>query len=252
MSAIRTGCHTHASPWSPTSLMETIGLREFPKAPHTQVLSLERHVQGWLRHQQRNRLYTESNMTSTALDQLYERPAFQSWYAANRAELLDEVHLRQQGVLWRRLTKLAILLVGLCVLPAFSFSNQARITGWSGVPNGVPPSAATMSQLILTQMGYVRHERSIAVWGCRASEQTSQLCNTVLSQAETLVVLVAVCTLLTSVFMPRRTRYTATASLISFLVLLAECASVTGVKVQPGLGFIVILGFVASAVVRAA
>jgi hypothetical protein len=216
-----------------------------------------------LRRQQQHALYDELNITQASLDALYASPAFQTWYGANREELLRDAQLRESSYKWRSLARAAVLLTALMLLPAFSFSTETNAQQWRksltpGNSNTGTVVSAPFAQLLLTRMNYIQNARSVEVVATQALPFASHMradvrafAASVLSMAEWVAILTAVCCLVTSCFMPRGSRCTASTAFAAFLVVLMESALIPGVAVRLGLGTLLILTVVGTEIRRA-
>ncbi|KPA85958.1 hypothetical protein ABB37_00254 [Leptomonas pyrrhocoris] len=221
-----------------------------------------------LRRRQLQALYDELNITEASLDDLYASPKFLEWYGANREELLRDAQLRESFYRWRSLARAVVLLMALLLLPAFSFSTDTNAVQWrtslafSSSNTGVAPAtvaSAPFAQLLLTRMRYIQNARSAEAVATRALPFASYmradvrtLVASVVGMAEWVAIVAAVCSLVTSCFMPRGSRRTASVAFTAFLVVLIESALVPGVSVGLGLGSFLIVIVVATTIRRAA
>lgn len=80
----------------------------------------------------RDLAYRKSSCTRQALDELYTTPAFQRWYREHRPRLMQMASLRHQGHRWSHLATLFVLLIALCLLPAFQLSSSSSAAAQHG------------------------------------------------------------------------------------------------------------------------
>lgn len=216
-----------------------------------------------LRRQQQHALYDQLDITEASLDALYASPKFQEWYGANRAELLREQQLRESFYQWRSLARAAVLLVALLLLPAFSFSTETNAVQWqaslTSASTAPAVEAAPFAQILLTRMHFIQSTRPAEAFASRvlpfASHMRADLRTfvaTAVSMAEWLAIVAAVCSLVTSCFMPRGSRRAASVALGAFLVVLIESLLVPGVSMKLGLGSLLVVTVVAAQIRRAA
>lgn len=207
---------------------------------------IDQLVQKVFTRQQRWRKYHDTNITESALNDLYDRPAFQAWYTENRSELLERVQQCRYTAVWRGVTGLLVLLIALTAVPAFDFNNQAKTL--TLVKSSGP--SATFAQLIRVRVAHLQSREDLAFIPSITPGQ--KLLVTVVSEMELLALSTAVVAMLVSTFMPRGMGFTAATAVTSLVVLLAECGSATDGRLRCGMGAAILIGTAAIAVARAA
>ncbi|KAL7702559.1 hypothetical protein NQL31_001559 [Lotmaria passim] len=217
-----------------------------------------------LRRQQRHALYNELDITEASLEALYASPKFQAWYGANREELLRDVQLRESFYQWRSFARAAVLLVALTLLPAFSFSTETNALQWRkplASDGSTAVASAPFTQILLTRVRFIQNERSAEAVAAQARAlpfvshmraDVRLFAASMVNTAEWVAIVAAVCSLVTSCFMPRGSRRTASIAFAAFLVVLVESALIPGVSVRLGLGTLIIVVVVGTKIRRAA
>ncbi|KAG5491958.1 hypothetical protein GH5_00854 [Leishmania sp. Ghana 2012 LV757] len=220
-------------------------------------------AQRFLYRQRLQEQYDKLNTTDASLEELYSRPAFQEWYAANREQLLREVRLRESFAKWHSVATAFVLVVALMLLPAYSFSMQTDAMQWisplASAEDEAAVAAAPLVQLLTTRLYYIQSRgstrqvrTSAAPFTFRGRADVRAMANTAVKAAEYVSVVAAACALVTSCFMPRESGATATVALVSFLLLVMESALVPAAAVKLGLGFLVVFAIVSMSIYRAA
>lgn len=250
---------------------------------HTnRVLAIEHSIRRMFMRHQRNCLYRDSNITEQSLNDLFRKPAFQRWYDDNRQELLQEVQVRHNCLFLRSLSSFVLVLLGLCALPAFSFSNKTWAShpllvvmpgskgtaagggGFRGLPPGAPISQSTVLQLLVSRADAIRSGRGVPAAVASSTVVSSFVPAAVVewffalvNHAEVIAMTAAVCALVTSTFMPRGRRRTAVVAVWALAIVTGESIMAGGsgrndaVRVRPGMGMIVVFSVVAVSVAKA-
>ncbi|KAG5466116.1 hypothetical protein LSCM4_01258 [Leishmania orientalis] len=220
-------------------------------------------AQRFLYRQRLQEQYDKLNTTDASLEELYSRPAFQEWYAANREQLLRDVRLRESFAKWHSVATAFVLVVALMLLPAYSFSMQTDAMQWisplASAEDEAAVAAAPLVQLLTTRLYYIQSRgstrqvrTSAAPFTFRGRADARAMATTAVKAAEYVSVVAAACALVTSCFMPRESGTTATVALVSFLLLVTESALVPAAAVKLGLGFLVVFAIVSMSIYRAA
>ncbi|ESL12134.1 hypothetical protein TRSC58_00104 [Trypanosoma rangeli SC58] len=161
-----------------------------------------------------------NSITHEALVSLFRSPEFVRWYTCHRDSLLERVQVRCAQQLWESLAVTMVLLMGMLLLPFFTFKNDGA-TLWFLLRRRVDSNGA-----VVMNNGW---------WNFLVSTATVH--------GEPLLLLVAAATLFTTAFMPVDAKTTASTALAAFFVLLAEAAMVEHMAL--GAGFLMLLGVMA-------